>query len=466
MKEIIDIIKKSDVKFNKLTSTFSLLLIMILLPACEDFVDIEEPIKELSPSSVFSTDVSASAAVLGIYSDLWDFGYEIAVHTGLSADELINFSSDFIQQQFFLNELAVDNIRVHDLWSGLYKPIFGSNAVLENIGASTDLSEPTRSQLEGEARFMRAFCYLYLVNLFGEVPLITSTDYRVNSVEPRSDINEIYRLITTDLEKAQDLLGDEYLTEERVRVNKYCAKALLARVHLYLENWLDAEILATEVINNNSLYSLNSDLNQSFLANSSEAILQFFPMFPGFNTWEGYQFILTFAPPFNVALTEEFVNTFEVGDSRKNKWIGSVDDISGQTFYFPFKYKIQFSSELEEYPMALGLGEQYLIRAEARAQQDNVSGAQEDLNIIRNRAGLLKTTSSDKVSILLAIEQERSKELFAEWGHRWFDLKRTRRTNVILGAIKSSWKSTDLVYPIPLVEITNNPFLTQNPGYN
>ena len=116
--------------------------------------------------------------------------------------------------------------------------------------------------------------------------------------------------------------------------------------------------------------------------------------------------------------------------------------------------------------MALGLGEQYLIRAEARAQQDNVSGAQEDLNIIRNRAGLLKTTSSDKVSILLAIEQERSKELFAEWGHRWFDLKRTRRTNVILGAIKSSWKSTDLVYPIPLVEITNNPFLTQNPGYN
>ena len=116
--------------------------------------------------------------------------------------------------------------------------------------------------------------------------------------------------------------------------------------------------------------------------------------------------------------------------------------------------------------MVLRLAEQYLIRAEARAQQNNISGAQSDVNVIRNRAGLANTTATTQGTLLSAIEHERQIELFAEWGHRWMDLKRTNRADAILGPLKSSnWQSSDVLFPIPLTQIQNDPNFTQNSGY-
>jgi hypothetical protein len=74
---------------------------------------------------------------------------------------------------------------------------------------------------------------------------------------------------------------------------------------------------------------------------------------------------------------------------------------------------------------------------------------------------------------MAAIENERRHELFCEWGHRWFDLKRwpslttpgKTRADDVLGALKTTWKSSAVLYPIPLSAITNNPNLTQNAGY-
>lgn len=116
--------------------------------------------------------------------------------------------------------------------------------------------------------------------------------------------------------------------------------------------------------------------------------------------------------------------------------------------------------------MVLRLAEQYLIRAEARAQQNNLAGAAADLNAIRQRAGLEPLPDNlDKAAMLLAVEQERRIELFAEWGHRWFDLRRTGRSLAVLSPIKPDLTATDLWYPIPLSAINTNPFLTQNEGY-
>ena len=144
---------------------------------------------------------------------------------------------------------------------------------------------------------------------------------------------------------------------------------------------------------------------------------------------------------------------------------------NGTTFYYPYKYKKgdDYSSNPPpptEYYIVFRLAEQYLIRAEARAQQGNIGGGQADINLIRNRSGLANTIASDKGNLLSAVEHERQIELFAEWGHRWLDLKRTNRADQVLGAIKgASWQSTDKVYPIPQSQIQLNPFLTQNPGY-
>jgi hypothetical protein len=121
--------------------------------------------------------------------------------------------------------------------------------------------------------------------------------------------------------------------------------------------------------------------------------------------------------------------------------------------------------------MVLRLGEQYLIRAEARAQQNKISDAQSDLNIIRTRAGLPNTTASDKNSLLSEIFHERKVELFSEWGHRWLDLKRTNAVDAVMSIVTplkangQQWQSYQKLYPVEFSEVRKSPNLTQTPGY-
>ena len=115
--------------------------------------------------------------------------------------------------------------------------------------------------------------------------------------------------------------------------------------------------------------------------------------------------------------------------------------------------------------MVMRLAEQYLIRAEARAQQGNISGGLSDLNVIRNRANLIDISGVSQNELLKDIIQEKRIELFTEWGHRWLDLKRTNNTDAILSPIKPNWNSEDKLYPIPLRELDSNPNLNQNSGY-
>ena len=188
------------------------------------------------------------------------------------------------------------------------------------------------------------------------------------------------------------------------------------------------------------------------------------PVQPGFNTLEGNTFILTGAPQ-NVSLAPSLLGSFEPGDERRTDWIDSIT-ISAMSYYFAFKYKVQVSSDLTEYSMVLRLAEQYLIRSEAEAELNDLSAAAIDLNMIRNRAALPNTSAVTQADFLTAIIHERQTELFSEWGHRWLDLKRNNLAGQILGPLKSpDWQAADTLYPIPKAEITNDPNLTQNPGY-
>ena len=115
------------------------------------------------------------------------------------------------------------------------------------------------------------------------------------------------------------------------------------------------------------------------------------------------------------------------------------------------------------------LAEQYLIRAEARAEQDKLIVSMEDVNKIRQRSNLsainILDSDLDQDEVITIILEERRKELFTEWGHRWFDLKRRRKADPILSSKKPHWEDTDVLYPIPEDELLKNPNLIQNPGY-
>jgi hypothetical protein len=269
-----------------------------------------------------------------------------------------------------------------------------------------------------------------------------------------------------DLLDAQTLLGANYPTAERTRVNNAAATALLARVYLYTQQWSKAETEATKVITDTK-YSLLSDLNSVFLKNSNEAIWQLQTVntsTAGVNTWEGFSIVpanATTAPLYK--FYPNFMATFEANDKRKAAWTKTFTNTSG-TIDYPVKYKVRTGTPVTEYSMTLRFAELFLIRAEARAQQDKLDLAIADLTTIRSRAGLLALPLlMTKAEVLAAVEKERKLELFGEWGHRWFDLKRTGRAMAVLTPIKPTLAITDLLYPIPLAALNTNPNLVPNP---
>lgn len=453
---------------------YSVLLSLSLVAfSCESFLDIDPPKTQLVSKNVFENDASAVSTIHGLYSELVSYGFasggsgaSVTLYAGLSADEFLNFAAG--NDDFYHNSLTPTSYTAGNIWGTAYQAIYRANAILEGVASSSSLSVEVRNQLNGEAKFIRAFAHHYLVNLYGDVPLHTTTDYELNSTGPKQSIAEIYEQIEADLKDAKVLLAEDYSFSggERIRPSRYAAAALLARVYLYSGKWSQAAEEASAVIASEH-YTLSENPNDVFLANSSEAIWQLPPVEPGYGTNEARLFIYEGSPlsSGSVTLANELAASFEDSDLRLGTWITSREE-DGVLYYFPRKYKEVITDAPTEYSMVLRLAESYLIRAEARAQQNDIEGSTADLDMIRVRSGLAKTTASTKDEMLNAIEEERNKELFSEWGHRWFDLKRLGKADEVLGEFKGSyWQPTDIYYPIPIGELQNNHEITQNPGY-
>ena len=444
-----------------------LFLFALGFSSCKQFVEVPAPTDQLNASDVFTDDQTATSAIVGIYSDMESsapISTYLTLLPGMSADELNYTSGDQGFLQFVNNSYLPDNPYSADVWA-IYSTVYKANACVQGIKNSTGLAPATIDQLLGEALFSRAFCYFYLVNLFGDVPLVISTDYRINDTLSRTPSATVYGQITLDLTEAQTLLSAGYPSDNRVRPNIWTAASLLSRVYLYRNNWANAELQASSVINS-GLYSLSA-LGSAFLISSNETIWQLMPVNPYFNTQEAVIFIpgdSMLIPTF--PLTNDLVNAFEPGDQRLSAWTGNTV-IGNQVFYYPAKYKNSGGSPLTEYHVIFRLAEQYLIRAEARMQQGNITGAIDDLNVIRSRAGLLTLPYSlTQNQAAAAIQQERRIELFAELGHRWLDLKRTSMVDPVLQILKPlTWQSRAALWPVPQDQISVNPSLSQNKGY-
>lgn len=450
-----------------------LLVISFSFSGCEDFLETDDPLGQIPHEEVFKDEATATAAVTSLYGKLRDgvmvtgTSSGMGVLMGLYADELdyYGYPGDTYETFYLHNVLAADPA-TQSIWDQAYDLVYMSNAVLEGLENTSQLPSDLKQQLRGETLFVRGLVYFYLVNLFGEIPYPTTTDYQVNSRIKKEPLAQVYERIKTDLLEAKGLLGDAYPTGERIRANSWAVSALLARVYLYNDQWMEAEMESSGIISNTSLYTLEPDLTKVFLKESSSAILQLKPQNEGSNTQEASTYIFDSAPPPFVALSHATVDAMEPNDMRKMQWIGEVSDGS-QSWYYPYKYKQQFNTGTSmEYSIVFRLAEQYLIRAEARANQNNIAGAQQDLNAIRSRAGLENTTAGSPEDLRRAILKERRSELFAEHGHRWFDMRRMGLANEILAPIKSGWKATDILLPIPESELLLNPNLEpQNPGY-
>jgi starch-binding outer membrane protein, SusD/RagB family len=462
--------------------------ITVMFLGCRKFVDIAPPANQLIGSSVYSSNSNAASALNGIYATMISSPSVGGGTMGISSlltlaadDAKLNPTTNKDLNQIYTNQiLSTSNI---PFWKELYNVIYQANSAIDGISKSAGVTPAMKLQLIGEAKFIRAFSYFYLNNIYGNVPLILTTNYSSNLEAVRAEQPAISHQLVADLRDAESALSNNYvntngvITTDRIRPNKGAAAALLARVYLYQQQWDSAVILSTSVINQ-SAYKLSNDLNNTFLAtNNSEAIWQLQIPNTGFNTLDGSAFLsgyLSGSGPSStrpLSLSDSLINQFEADDLRKAHWtVARV--INGKTYYFSYKYKLGNYTGLPatEYMMVLRFAEQLLIRAEARLHLGNLAGSVEDLDSIRSRAGLVPVTAMTSDEISRVIEKERRSELFTEYGHRWFDLNRLGKLDSVMNIITplkgGLWNGDDKLFPLPLYEIQNNPSLVQNPGYN
>jgi hypothetical protein len=449
------------------------LSLLIICCGCSKVLQTPPPGNQITVARVYADDADAQTAMAGVYIAMMDntLGYmngSLSLDAALSADELVCTPPFAREDSFQLYQFSAEYVFCNELFNTPYTLLYDLNSMMAGLAASRGVTPPVKAELEGEVRFNRALLYFYLVNLFGDVPLVLTTDYTVSGSAQRAPVDSVYGQIVSDLQAADSLLPVNYLTatgytDNRTRPNQAAAQALLARVWLYLGQWAFAEAEATAVIDNQQ-YWLES-LDNVFLSVSQEAIWQLQPVHGSTATADAHAYLSPPGRP-SFILTSQLIASMEPGDQRRAQWVDS-GVYQGQMVYFPYKYKLLTANAGvdTEYEMVLRLAEQYLIRAEARAQQGDVDGAIADLNKIRERAGLPDYEGMiDASSLLAAILQERRVELFTEWGHRWLDLKRSGQASAVLG-MKPGWESTDVLYPIPATELSANPGMMQNPGY-
>ncbi len=450
---------------TKIYNYYILLIIAIGFTSCDDNLEIN-PRQSIDGSQVFTSEQNLDALLLGIYEESGQaesYGGDIQLANDLigNSDQVSWFGTFVGPRQYIQKNILVDNAFVSDTWFNNYESINQTNLIIDNLDIVTS-SEAKKSQVEGEAKYLRALNYFGLITLWAlpyeagstnnqpGVPLrlIGYEDYSQPLPLERASVEQIYAQILEDLEVAYQNLP----ASNGIFAGKYAAQALRARVYLQMQNYAAARDAADDVIENSG-----AELTETFAeafnndADSSEDLFAFQVT----NQTGDNDFITFYASQDNggrggdIALNAEYFALFDdPNDDRANFiTIGDFgDDLTA-------KYTNQFANVVVS-----RLAEMYLIRAEGNIVENTAVGSTpvEDINQLRERANAdLVTGPLTQEDILL----ERQLELAFE-GFLLQDLKRTQ--NDVDGL---PYDSPRLVLPIPQTEMDTNNLIEQNPGY-
>ena len=311
---------------------------------------------------------------------------------------------------------------------------------------------------------MRGLAFYRLQNMYGAVPVPLTTDFRTNAILGRSNQVTVQEQVASDWRLAASLLPERYATGIRLRPTRYAALALLSRIYLHQEKWLEAEEAASSVIDSGTGLELADSPGNVFSIGSPEVIWQLRPVLANMNTSTASLLgqMGGTVPSFGTYRTT-FLATMDTEDLRFKEWVHTYE-LQGKHYWQPVKYRYANTGQGIEYLVMVRLGEVYLNRAEARIRLSKFEEAKEDINRIRSRAGLQSITET--TNLFNALQQERQWELQIEQDFRWSDLKRWGLLESVIEGVKPGvWKSKAVFFPIPQVEINNNKQLVQNEGY-
>lgn len=436
--------------------------------ACNDLLE-PEPIDLLTNDVVLNEPRDVPNVELGLYTAVRNIIPATVIAGDFTADHLIHNGTFSQYRELGTKQITSSNASVAALWQYIYNTVYIANFILERLPEVEGVPTAQRNQVMGTAHFMRGYAFFVALYTYGGVPLVTTTDIETNRNIPRSSSEEVIAQITSDYTTALGLVPEDATTP--AFIGKQAVQAGLARFNLYLGNWSEAESYATAVIGSDK-YTLEPNfatvINEDF---TSEAIFEV-----------GYSISDDPGTDGNIGLNNLFVGRREIIPSNEVVLALSApesgDRFESITFDATKLGGVDNGWSVAKYGTAdqdnnnvvvFRLPEMYLIRAEARAQQEKTTGdnsAQSDINVLRERANAPAVGAVSKAQMLRLIEEERRYELAFE-GHRWYDLVRTGRANAVMTLFSTNWREDYNRWPIPQRELQNNPAIAddQNPGY-
>ena len=468
--------------------------------SCSDFLN-TGPTDRI-PSDMVKTLADAKRVANGLYTRIkWEdyYGSTMLALGELKADDIRNRTetSGYTSIYQYNHSTNVNNYGA--LWSRVYNVLLNANSLLsivDNFSASSQGEIDQRNDIKGQALAVRGLCHFDLARAYGypyqmdkgaSLGAVLATEViPQGEARPRATVKETYDVAIQSLSDALPLLSK---ARNHGHFNFWAAKALLARVYLYMGDYDNAFKHADEIITTvGSTYTLIS--NAQYVAswaspNSSETMLEILVTIPSnLNSNYGvglYFYGLTFEPgamvgSYLVPTTSLRDLLNEDPDDVRNKLLRVA--VTGDTWLrkFPGNSVNPPNYGLHN-PLLIRLSEVYLIAAEAALMKTtrDQSKANQYLNAIRKRAN---PAAPDVTATVDEVLKERRKELCAE-GHRFFDLARLGRTidrsapDHVL-PINNTYKVINpwnpqsfhcVVLPISSSERNANPLALQNPGY-
>lgn len=457
-----------------------LLLAAFMFASCDlvgSIGDIE-PKYVLTDNTVINDEATAEHNLNGVYASLrsqsifW-FRHYMDMLTGTESETNIDGLEGFKE-----NNVLETNDGVSANYLALYGVINEATSFIYNVSKSgvNGISDVRKKEMIGEAHFLRALAYFYLLRQYGEFydldseyGIVCTGDVPIRMSRPiaRSSVKDSYATIISDLDDAIANAPDVAL---HYRVSRTAAKALKARVMLYMQDYKSAGDLAQQVIDESADagYSLGEDYRTMFAQghDMEEGLFVLYTSYPNEvdvdANWDvspgaklqGLAVSLTGDGSTDRRFTEIFVN-----EDPDESWImnykypnNSMDtEVSENTYFF------------------IRLSEMYYILAEAEARQGNLAGARTALKqiICLPRTGYA-SEYVDEISnadFLLVVLQQKWMELATESNEEWYDLVRYHVADGL--AIAPTYVSSDahLTMPIPRTAMAGNNLLKQNPSY-
>ena len=457
----------------------------LLTASCQKETLDQNPQASLEASTAIKDAATVNAATLGIYSGFQSgnyWGLRYFAFSDMYADN-INHVGTFPSFSAIWNvAILPDNTEVNAMWNSMYSTINRANTV---IAAVPGIADPTlnKDNALAEARVLRANVYFDLIRYWGGsktgfnqaggvgVPLVLTPTLVEADATPKARATEavVMAQVIADLDFA---IGVATFANNNTvgRVNKDYAKALRARVALYMDDNTTALTYSNELIASGR-YALTPGVTYRDIwanKNTKESLweIQFEPT--NSNSVAFFYYTTATGGRNEIATSSGLNTAHEAGDVRQA--INATTLGGGSTNLKTLKFTRVSTGD--DNVVMFRLSELYLIRAEARAQLGtDLVGALADVNVIRIRAGLAaNTTATTTATLMTAIFKERRVE-FAHEGHRFFDLKRTNLLATTIGAsyfgISGTINNTfRALWPIPQREtLTSGGIIAQNTGY-